>query len=131
MNDSATTQLPELLARIAEAAGEDAALLVAKALGGRPFYVPAPHDLKGDHRLVELVGLERARAICTELGHGDVILPRGPFSTPAEMRRRVAELLRERKSHAAIALATNLHIRTVEKIAARLRDDTSSQGSLL
>lgn len=125
------SSLPDLLARIAEAAGEDAALLVAKEFGGRPFYVPLPRDLKPDHRLAELVGLERARAICAELGHGDMILPRGPFSTVAETRRRVAELLAERKSHAAIALATNLHIRTVEKIASRLRRRDEGQGVLL
>lgn len=130
MKDQAA-QLPDLLARIADAAGEEAALRVAKALGGRPFYVPLARELHEGHRLVDLVGLDRARAISTALGHGDVILPRGPFSSIAEAKARVAQMLAERKSHAAIAMAMNLHIRTVEKIAARLRGEDDRQGSLL
>lgn len=126
---SDTAPLPDLLTRIAEAAGESAALLVAKKFGGRPLYLPRAQDLKPDHRLAELVGIERAKAICAELGRGEVILPRGPFSSVGEVRRRVAEMLGQGKSHSAIALALNLHIRTVEKIAERMRKKTS-QGSL-
>lgn len=132
MTDRSDQQkLPDILARIADAAGEEAALLVAKAFGGRPLYIPLARDLDEDHRLARLVGIERARAICRELGRGDFILPRGPFSSIEETKRRVAEMLAQKKSHASIALAMNLHIRTVEKIASRLRGRDDRQGSLL
>ena len=131
MSERGDQHLPDILARIADAAGEEAALLVAKVFGGRPFYVPLVRELDEAHRLVALVGMERARSICVELGHGDVILPRGPFSSNAERVRQVEAMIAARKSHAAIALALNLHIRSVEKIAARLRDrGDGRQGDL-
>lgn len=123
--------LPDLLARVAEVAGEDAALLLAKAFGGRPLYLPLAEEIEPGHRLSELIGMERARAVCTAIGQGEVIFPRGPFSSRAELKRRVAEMLDAKKSHATIALALNLHIRSVEKIAARLRKADDRQGRLL
>lgn len=122
--------LPDLLARIAAAAGEEAALLVAKAFGGRPFYLPNAEEITPSHRLAEVVGVERARAICNEIGRGEVTFPRGPFSSVAETRRRVSELLDQERSHGAIARELNLHIRTVEKISAKLRHKNRRQGSL-
>lgn len=122
--------LPDLLSRIAAAAGEDAALLVAKAFGGRPFYLPGADEVTPEHRLAEVVGVERARAICSEIGRGEVTFPRGPFSSVGEARRRVREMLEQRRSKASIALELNLHIRTIEKIAARLQEKNRKQGSL-
>lgn len=132
MTGRAMQPLPALLDRIADAAGEDAALLMAREYGGRPFYVPLPAELEKGHRLVELLGLSRARAVCAALGAGEIILPRGPFSSIGERKRLVAVLLAEGRSHPSIALVTNLHIRTIEKIAARLRDHETgrSQGRL-
>lgn len=133
MTDRGDQHLPDILDRIAQAAGEEAALLVARELGGRPFFLPLVENLTAEHRLVEVVGLKRAKAICETLGYGEITFPRGPYSSIGERARHVAELIAQRKSHAAIALATNLHIRTVERIAARLRqpDDDGNQGVLL
>lgn len=130
MSEQTASTLPDILARIAEAAGEEAALLVAKAFGGRPLYVPLAKEINAEHRLAELLGLDRARAVCAELGHGEIILPRGPFSSTAGTFREVCEMLEAKQSMTSIALAMNLHIRTVEKIAARRRKLDTRQGSL-
>lgn len=120
-------KLTGLLAQIAEAADEEAALLCARELGGRPFYFPARPG--AEHTLSQLVGMRRATAICKAIGPGELTLPRGPFTHAGEARRLAVKMLSEGKSQAAVAQATRLHIRTIEKLSARLRPD-SRQTSL-
>ena len=52
------SDLPGVLAEIAEIAGRDAAMELALKLGGEALYVPRPARLDPDHRLVVVVGVE-------------------------------------------------------------------------
>ena len=52
------SDLPGVLAEIAEIAGRDAAMELALKLGGEALYVPRPARLDPDHRLVVVVGFE-------------------------------------------------------------------------
>jgi len=54
--------LPTVLAEIADAAGIDAAIDLARAYGGQTVYVPSRP--KPDHWLVDTVGREAAEKIC-------------------------------------------------------------------
>lgn len=127
MNDRAAKQLPDLLARIAEAAGEDAALLVAAEWGGRELYIP--RSFPAAHRLVELLGKERARMVRDAIGHGTVVVPMGPFAGAEERRLAAARALADGKSQSEAAKQARVHVRTVERIAAKKRGDRR-QGKL-
>lgn len=126
--------LPGVLDDIARVAGEEAALLIAKARGGTRIYVPAKPD--ADHWLTKLVGQEQAHAIADELTCGigglRIDLPSGPRNMAVQRRAEVDRLIREdEKSERDIALATGYTTRGVRKRRAKLaetRDDR--QGKL-
>lgn len=89
--------LPDLLDRIAQIAGEAAALQVATAKGGTRAYFPAKPS--ANSWLVQAVGQEKAELICKTLvagSKGDTIpVPLGPMGSRAKqwhaMRRAFAE----------------------------------------
>lgn len=131
---SAPRILPGVLAEIAEAAGEEAALAIAKELGGTQIYVPPVPAI--DHWLSRLVGIENARAIADKLtcgvGGRRVDLPLGPRGHAENQRARVDAMIREGRSERDIALATGYSIRGVRRRRARIdMPDDSRQLSLL
>lgn len=128
MTQRGDQQLPDILERIAQAAGEDAALLVAKEWGGRYLYIP--RAFRPTHRLCQLIGEERARAMWDAIGHGMVMVPMGPYSGAAARREIAARALDAGKSQPQAAKVAGVHLRTVERIAAKKRDDDDQQGKL-
>ena len=82
--------LPPILAAIAEAAGEEAALLIAQTHGGTRVLMPvAP----GRNWLTDLLGAERARTVVEALGPARRIdIPIGPKGLLAEQQRSRAAL---------------------------------------
>lgn len=120
--------LPGVLAEIAEVAGEDAALALARALGGTQVYIPpVPAN---DHWLCRLIGRAEAHAVCERLtcgvGPRRVDLPIGPASPAAQLRAQVDAMLHEGRSERDIALATRYTTSAIRKRKAKLgivRDD--------
>jgi len=110
------TALPGILAEIAEIAGRDAALAVAKAKGGTQAYFPTRPG--PNHWLSKCVGLENARAIGRELGTGhggvELLVPMGPSATKAAIWRKMHEMIDAGHSKATIARTCNVHVRTVQ-----------------
>lgn len=125
MTEQLDIQLPAILAQIADAAGEEAALLVAREWGGRDLYIP--RDFRETHRLVELLGEMRARKMWSAIGHGPVLIPMGPYAGALERRVRAAKALSEGKSKSEVARIAGIHVRTAHRIGAKMRDD---QGDL-
>lgn len=126
-------RLPGVLGEIADVAGEEAALTIAKYRGGTQVYIPPEPDL--DHWLCRLVGRDAARAICEQLtcgvGPRRVDLPLGPTGHVAKVRATVDRMIREDRSERDISLATGYTIRAVRRRRAMLGitiDDP--QGSL-
>jgi len=125
------THRPALLAEIAKVAGDDAAIKVAQARGGTRVYFP-PKPAK-DHWLVDLVGQQRADAICEELTAGigpvRVDVPIGTAGQAGRGARKVDRLIREGKSERDIALATGYTERAVRWRKRRMKDmrDTRQQ----
>lgn len=120
--------LPGILAEIAEVAGEDAALAIAKARGGTQIYIPPTPA--NDHWLCRLIGREEARAVCDHLtcgvGPRRVDLPVGPMGAAAKIRAKVDRMIADDRSERDIALATGYTIRAIRKRRAKLgiqRDD--------
>lgn len=130
--------LPELLAEIAEVAGLEAALALAKAKGGQRVYIPA-HPRVGNW-LVEAVGLEAAEKICEHFRTYDpdgerhsehstaVVVPLGPERSL--MKRALSEL----DKHLAAGLSARdaaqragLHERTAFRARRRMKDAAKSR----
>tara|TARA_B100000678_G_scaffold265672_1_gene249967 strand:+ start:651 stop:1034 length:384 start_codon:yes stop_codon:yes gene_type:complete len=120
------TELPGILAEIAQVAGEDAAQAIAAERGGTEIYVPpAP---AADHWLSRLVGHARALAIGEHLtcgiGGARVEVPLGNHGHQAQARRQVDAMIDAGKwSERDIARATGYTIRGVRKRIAMRRDD--------
>lgn len=119
------TVLPGVLGRIAQVAGEDAALAIARARGGTQVYFP-PDPAPG-HWLCHLIGLDRAKRVCDELTCGvgplRVDIPVGPAGRAAQGRVMVDSMLREGRSERDIALATGYTARGVRKRGAALKSE--------
>lgn len=123
MSETAALMLPELLGTIAEVAGEEAALLVAKEFGG--VYLYLPKTLEPTHRLVEVVGEKRARLIHRRFGYGSIVIPLGPYADASRRRLIIERALAKGESHSVAARAAGVHVRTVERVAAELRQPQS------
>jgi hypothetical protein len=126
MSDS--PPLPGVLAEIAAAAGEEAALAIADKLGGTEVYIPP--EPGPDHWMVQTVGREAAQRIADRLTCGvgglRVELPLGTGGrqtrSVAKASRKVDAMIEAGHSERDIALATGYTIRGVRKRKARRRD---------
>lgn len=132
--------LPGVLAEIAEVAGLDAALAVARAKGGGRAYIPAPAQLNGDHWLVQAIGDDLARAVAGHFqvgnsGH-ELMIPLGPAGGYAAQRRaRARAVLQAIEQNCTIdeaARMVGVDRSTIIRAKQRLRDGgpDSGQGSL-
>jgi len=87
------SRLRGLLAEIAEIAGRDAAIRLARAKGGgEKVYIPAPENLFVDHWLVAALGWKAALRIARAYGPDRINIPLGPA---AFRRPRAREALRD------------------------------------
>lgn len=112
-----SSTLPGLLGQIADVVGETKALAIARALGGR--YTSIAQNPGPDSPLARIVGVEDARRIAVEVGHGRVVIPMGPATRSAQVRAMLANGV----SHSDISRALGVHQRTVEYHAKAVRDD--------
>ncbi len=129
------SNLPGILADIAEIAGNDAAYKIASAVGGTRVSIP-PRAMEG-HWLTELLGYDQADAICRGLatldpdgklrGVRDETIPKGPAAILNAARRRAGEALNSGSSVREAARASGLHERTIWRMKAK-EDD--GQGEL-
>lgn len=129
-----TSSLPGLLGEIADIAGTDVAMEIARRYGGTRVSIP-PHP-GPDHWLVQLVGRDTADKICRGLAIIDAdgrpgairreVLPIGPNSVLKLARRRAAEALESGASGREAARQAGLHERTIWRMKAKDKD----QGDL-
>ncbi|WP_454887849.1 hypothetical protein [Sphingomonas oryzagri] len=121
------TALPRVLAEIAEIAGEDAALAVARERGGTQVYLPP--EPKPDHWLSELLGHDVAGKIAAQLTGGfpmRVEIPLGPTSHAARTRAIVDRMISEGRSETEIAKASGYNARSIRRRRAIMRDALSA-----
>ncbi len=120
--------LPGVLALIAKEIGIDCAIELAKARGGRSVWIPKQPS--PDHTIVSIVGLEDAIQLSRLLGGGNVLIPCGNIGGAAGRRAQIERLLSEGVPNGQIAAEVDVHIRTVERVAATLRDAQGAEPSL-
>ncbi|QGM46717.1 helix-turn-helix domain-containing protein [Methylocystis heyeri] len=123
--------LPPTLQEIADAAGLVAALKLAEARGGTGVYFP-PRARDG-HWLVECVGREAADKICAHFSDDigvRLLIPLGPHRFYQRACRTAVKLLEEGVNQVEVARRLGVHLRTVQRVAARRRDLDDPQGRL-
>jgi len=121
--------LPALLRDVADAFGEETALRLAKALGGR--YVYLPRRATADHPVARAVGVRVLRFL---IGRHDelarIVIPKGPDQDRRMRMRAIAEMTAAGASVDQIAAVTGLHVRRIHQVRASLRGAADRQGDL-
>ena len=115
-----------LLNRIADAAGERAALILGREKAGQQIYIPK--KVPESHWLAQLIGLEPARQLADKLGDEKIVLPRSLDGQKRDRARAIAELRGKGYSLNKIVQMTGLARNTVRAHLDRLKDDR--QGTL-
>lgn len=113
--------LPGVLGLISDELGKELAVDFAKAFGGREIYIPKV--VKPDSVLAKKLGQENAVKIAKLFGSGDLLVPCGDVAGTAGRKARIAELYLEGMSQSQIAAHLGVHIKTVSRATARLRDE--------
>lgn len=115
------SDLPDVLARFAEAAGVGPALKLAAAFGGTELYIP--EKMVPGHRIAEAVGREPAEILVEIFGTGVLLIPLGPTSMKNRTHDEIRRLRSEGRAYPDIARATGVHIRTVQRVCNAAKDD--------
>lgn len=119
--------MPEILIEIAQVAGKEAAWELVRAQGGVTIYLPA--EIKKDHWLVELVGIDAAEKICKHFRSGRggvrVTIPMAKYATS---RERLIKALEAGMTAPQAALAAGMHERSAYRARKRIRKE--KQGNL-
>ena len=110
---------PPSLRLIAEVAGVEAAVQLARDHGGREIYIS--RNLEMDSLLVQSVGMEAAASILEALGPGAITVPLWLTGRDRKLAHDIGQRLLQGQSEAQIARALGCHIRTVRRHRARNR----------
>lgn len=114
------TRYTGILGIVEKFGGAGAADRLALQAGGTEMKLSA----RRGSRLVELVGEEAAKAVVDAYGATKVVIPMGHLRGARGRRAAAAQLLAKGVPQAQVALTVDVHQRTVERIAAKTRDDT-------
>ncbi|MFD2252678.1 hypothetical protein FHS82_003948 [Pseudochelatococcus lubricantis] len=120
-------EFPGVLGEIAEVAGIEAALIIARIKGGSLAFFPSSAALHADHWLVDAVGFDAARKITDHLVSaqlGDRFhVPRGPESSRAHLKRRLRRAFFSTATIDSAALALGVDRSTIIRHWARMRKE--------
>ncbi|MDR1397215.1 MAG: helix-turn-helix domain-containing protein [Desulfarculales bacterium] len=122
-------ELPGILRRVAEGAGLEAAINLARIKGGCHAYIPEAGNLTAEHWLVKSVGQQMAIELCREYGGSRIPIPLGPFSgNRAKVWQAIHRAQREGMSAPQAARLVGVDERTVyrHRRKARVQDQNLS-----
>lgn len=118
------TEPGSLEARIADAIGEEMARHLLLARGGTEISIA--RRVEGSV-LAQLIGEDAARHLLLEFGPGNLTLPQGSMRGPQGRKREAKRMLAQNIPVSEIASRCDLHVRTVHKYRAEMRDDNQLQ----
>ncbi|TKA96889.1 hypothetical protein FAZ78_08950 [Cereibacter changlensis] len=127
MSELPHSSLPGVAADICEAIGMELTVRLLRRRGGCELNIPrrAPGSL-----LAEIIGEEAAQVLIATLGHGRIVLPCASMRGAKARRSEAKAMLMAGHSLQQVALACDLHTRTVSKYRAELeREDEAVHGS--
>lgn len=111
------SKLPGILAEIERVAGESAARRLALAAGGTEMKFSA----RPNAALAKIVGAEAAKKIVEALGREQYVIPMAHLRGQKGRRRQAVEMLRNGATQTQVAKACDVHVRTVERVRAKMR----------
>ncbi|TRD18377.1 hypothetical protein [Palleronia caenipelagi] len=100
--------------------GEIAATRLLSLRGGTRIEIP---QRPTGSSLSEIIGADGVGRLIEGFGPGRLQLPTGHCRGSGGRRRQAKRMLREGRSIRDVALALDLHMRTVERFASEIRDD--------
>ena len=109
--------LPGILGEIATAAGEAAALKLARERGGTEVQISA----RKDSAFVGIVGQAAADKIVKAFGNGKVLVPMATARGQRGRREAAARMLAAGRTQTEVALACDIHERTTRRVLERAR----------
>lgn len=116
-----------LLNRIADVAGERAAIILGREKAGQRISIP--NTMPVDHWLAELIGIEAANAMAEKFGSQKIDIPPALGGDKRRRAMTIAQMIDKGYSINEIVRATGVSRSTVkEHLKKRPRDDR--QGSL-
>lgn len=107
-----------LAREIVDLIGEPAAVKLLAARGGTEVFIP---DQVTDSKLSSIVGLPAAVKLREHFGPGPLRLPTGSARGAGARRARAMQMLREGATTREVAMACDLHTRTVENYSAQMQ----------
>lgn len=116
-----------LLNRIADVAGERAAIIIGREKAGQQIYIP--ETATPDHWLSELVGLDAAHALACKWGSKHIVIPPALAGEKIRRARTIADLLDKGYSINEIVRRTGVSFNTVRNHAKKRRPN-DRQGEL-
>ena len=111
----------ELLEALEDDLGPDAVWKLTSTYGGCVLHLPKREAMPRSV-VVERLGEKIVTWLYNRLGHGKTQIPMGPHSRSARNMAAFRAAFLKNKSRPQIAREMNCHARTVERMAARLRD---------
>lgn len=123
--------LSPLLNRIADVAGERAALILGRERACQQIFVPK--HFKTDHWLPDLIGEEPARRLIAAFGGEAIVIPPALAGQMRRRRMAIAEMTRKGYSINHTTRALGISRSTVKNHRRRIKvisDDDSDQGEL-
>lgn len=111
------TTFPGIAGEIEALIGCELTTVLLRRWGGCQINLPA--RAKGS-KLAEVVGEAAAQRIIDSIGHGKITLPCASLRGVGRRRAEAMDMLREGASLAQVALACDLHTRTVSNYRAQI-----------
>lgn len=111
------TLFPGIAGEIEALIGHELTTLLLRRWGGCQINLPA--RAKGS-KLAEVVGENAAQSIIDGIGHGKITLPCASLRGVGRRRAEAMDMLRKGASLAEVALACDLHTRTVSNYRAQI-----------
>ncbi len=117
------TCFPGIAGEIEAVIGPELTALLLRRWGGCELSIPKHAE---GTKLAETIGLDAAATLIREIGHGKVVLPCGSMRGQRARRAEAMTLLRKGWSLQQVALACDLHTRTVSNYRAALEAEAGA-----
>jgi len=115
-----TEVLPGIAGQVEEAIGRELTERLLKRRGGTEVSIP---KFARGSMLAEIVGIHAAEKLIREIGPGRIILPLGAMRGTKARKAAAKRMLRQGASVNQVALACDMHSRTVQNYRAEIEDE--------
>ena len=101
---------------IAMVVGIEAAQMLVAQYGGTELYIPSLDNLKPDHKLVTLLGIDAAQRLCRYWSSQVLNIPLNKRAQIADRNAKIIAQAKQGECPNKLATQFALHVRTIRKI---------------